>query len=204
MKRALVALLSAALLSGAVAVSAIAGQPDDEVVCDQKAMQTLLTLGYGVFDGSPFLRCQFRLFIPHDKPHVWTEDEYFHGGDFWFYAPNDSQEWDMSPSAVNRYFQQIEEHLYWGKASAPDASLKELKLSRGPIQRVEWDDGTSSLVRETYFDFAPQKPGHYKWRYVYEDAMGGFSDDVMSEVCIEPVQKNKGKPTCPASAPIDN
>jgi hypothetical protein len=198
MKRGLVGLLSAAMLSGAVAVPANAGQGND-VVCDQEAMSTLLTLGYAVFDGSPYLRCQFRLFLSHPQPHVWAEGEYFHGGDFWFYPPNDLQEWDMSPGAVNTYFQQIEEHLFWGKASTPDAELGELELKLGPF--IVFADGT--IARETYFDFAPQATGLYKWRYTYEDSMGGFSDAVTSQVCIEPATKGKGKPLCPASAPTD-
>lgn len=204
MKRTLAVLLSAALLAGAADVSATARHPDDGVVCDQQAMGTLLTLGYGVFDGSPYVRCQFRLFIPHTTPHVWTENEYFHGGDFWFLTPEDIETLGMSRGDVIRYFGQIEERLFWGKANTPDAQLNELKLKRTAIIELGEDLAglpAGTFIRETYFVFAPQEPGLYKWRYEFADPLFGSYPDVTSEVCIEPVEKGKGKPLCPQSPP---
>ena len=203
MTRALVALLSAALLCGAEAVSATAGQHDKGVVCDQNAMRTIRTLGYAVFE-TPFVVCQFRLFWPHDDPHVWTEREYFHGGDFWFLTPEDIETLGMSHGDVIRYFGSIKERLFWGKASTPDAELEELPLERTAITQLDRDTSglpAGTFIRETYFDFAPQKPGLYKWRYEFADSFGSYPD-VTSEVCINPVE-GKGKRLCPKRSPID-
>src|SRR5688572_24792594 len=86
MKRALVTLLLAALLSGAAAMSAIAGKGGDGHVCDKKDMNTLRTVPYAVFETPWALECEFRLFVGTEPGHPlsWTEDEYFFGGTFWW------------------------------------------------------------------------------------------------------------------------
>ena len=64
MKRVLAALLSAAMLSGAVAVSAVAGQGGDGHVCDKKDMNKLKTVPFALFDDTPSaMDCEFRLFV---------------------------------------------------------------------------------------------------------------------------------------------
>jgi hypothetical protein len=166
-KRILIVLLSAAMLSGLVAVPATA----KPVVCDKNAMKTILNLGYEVWD-TPYERCTFRLFVPGGKygqDPVWTEGEYFHGGTFFEVYPEDVAERGWSRADVKDYFAQIDQHLFWGKNSTPDGQLVELTLKRGPIL---WDsDGIGTIRQETYFDFPPQAPGLYEWRYTYDDAI---------------------------------
>ncbi len=60
--------------------------------------------------------------------------------------------------------------------------MKELTLHRGPT--FHEDDGT--IKQQTYYVFAPQQPGLYKWRYEYNDH-GIYADVVRGEVCIAPV-----------------
>lgn len=174
MKRALTALLSAALLSGVVAVPATAAP----IVCDLTAMQVILALGYDVNE-SGYYKCTFRLFQSNQGVHPkWTEDEYIHGGNFFFVEPKDIAEHGWSRADVESYYQQIEQHLFWGTASTPDAQMVELTLKRGPIdqiltaarsKRLGFPVGT--FIQETYFDFPPQAPGLYKWRYSQDDAI---------------------------------
>ncbi len=174
MKRALAALLSAALLSGVMAVPATA----EPVVCDQKAMRTILNLRYGVFE-TPYARCTFRLFLPgaaFGQDPVWTEAEYFHGGNFFEVVPAEVLERGWTRADVNSYYAQIQQHLFWGESSTPDAQMVELPLQRGPIfqldeavPELDWPAGT--FLQETYFDFAPQAPGLYKWRYTFDDSI---------------------------------
>ena len=185
MKRVLAALLSAAMLSGAVAVSAVAGKGGDGHVCDKKDMTTLKTVPFAVLWDTPSARdCEFRLILgtAPGQPLSWTEDEFFFGGTFWWLEPTDVEELDMSVGDVRKYLRQIDEHLYWGKASTPDAEFVELKLHRGPIFREE--DG---IKRQTYYVFRPQEPGLYKWRYEYDDHGIHGADVVRGEVCIAPV-----------------
>jgi hypothetical protein len=182
MKRTLAALLSVGLLSGAVAVPAIA-RP---VVCDQEALGTILTLGYGVFK-TPYVRCQFRLFI--SQPQLWNDADYFHGGTFTGIDPGTIEERGWNQADIDRYYRQVEQHLYWGTASTPDAQLTELSLMRGPIFRLDERSGTfpgGTMLQETYFDFAPQEPGLYKWRYTYDDAILFGSFLTTGEVRIRP------------------
>ena len=189
MKRALAAMLSAAVLSGVMAVPATAGS----VVCDQKAMRTILNLGYGVF-GTPYERCTFRLFLAggaFGQEPVWTESEYFHGGNFFEVVPAEVVARGWTRSNVNSYYAQIEQHLYWGENSMPDAQLVELPLQRGRIYRLAeavpqlgWPAGT--YVQETYFDFPPQAPGFYKWRYTFDDSILFGSLSRVGHVLITP------------------
>ena len=177
MKRALAALLSATLLSAVMAVPATA----EPVVCDQKAMRTILNLGYGVF-GTPYVRCTFRLFAPAGRQAAvlstpaWTEAEYFHGGNFFEILPETIAEHGWRLADIKTYYAQIEQHLFWGESSTPDAQMVELPLQRGPIYQLaeahpenNWPAGT--YLQETYFDFAPQAPGLYKWRYTFDDSI---------------------------------
>jgi len=108
----------------------------------------------------------------------------------------------MSHGDVIKYFRSIKERLFWGKASTPDAALEELPLMRTAITQLSRDTSgvpAGTFIRETYFDFAPQKPGLYKWRYEFADSFGPYPD-VTSEVCIE---QEKGRSLCPKSSPID-
>ncbi len=190
MKRALAALLSATLLSAVVAVSAIAVSGGDGHVCDKKDMNTLKTVSYAVFDDTPSARdCEFRLFLGTALGHPlrWTEDEYFFGGTFWWLELADVEERDLSVGDVMKYLGQIEERLFWGKASTPDAQLTELKLQRGPT--FHEDDGL--IKRQSYYVFPPQEPGLYKWRYEYDDHTI-YADVVRGEVCIAPVPFEPG------------
>ena len=172
MKRALVALLSAALLSGVVAVPATAGP----VVCDQKAMRTILALRYEVFS-TPLSRCTFRLFLPGNiQETTWTGAEYFHGGTFFEVLPGVVAARGWKRADVNGYYGQIEQHLFWGESNTPDAQMVELPLKRGPIFQLDeaspengWPAGT--FLQETYFDFSPRPPGLYKWRYTFDDSI---------------------------------
>ena len=114
MKRALAALLSAVLLSGAVAISAIAAHGDDGYVCDQKDMHTMKTVPFEfVWDTQSAAECDFRL-LSTEAPLSWTADEYFFGGTFWWLEPEDVEEAGMNPGDVMKYLGQIDEHLFWG------------------------------------------------------------------------------------------
>ena len=185
MKRALVALLSATLLSAVVAVSAIAVSGGDGHVCDKKDMNTLKTVPYAVFDDTPSARdCEFRLFVGTAPGHPlrWTERRVLLRRHLLVARAADVEERDLSVGDVMKYLGQIEERLFWGKASTPDAQLTELKLQRGPT--FHEDDGL--IRRQSYYVFAPQKPGLYKWRYEYDDHTI-YADVVRGEVCITPV-----------------
>ncbi len=173
MKRVLFVLLSAVMLSGVAAVPATASP----VLCNRAAMRTIVSLGYGVFS-TPLASCTFRLFLTNDQQGrlSWTGAEYFHGGAFFEVLPQTIAERGWTRADVERYYHQIEQHLFWGKASTPDGRMVELTLKRGPIYRLDeavpengWPAGT--LLQETYFDFPPQAPRVYKWRYTYEDAV---------------------------------
>ncbi len=192
MKRALAALLSATLLSGVMAVPATAGP----VVCDQKAMRTILNLGYGVF-GTPYVRCTFRLFAPAGRQAAvlstpaWTEAEYFHGGNFIEVLPETIAENGWRLADIKNYYAQIEQHLFWGDANRP-ASQVELTLRRGPIsevtevQSIEWGLPAGTFLQETYFDVPPQAPSTYEWRYTYDDAIVFGFRSTVSHVTINP------------------
>ena len=171
-QRLLAVLFSAAMLSGVSAVPATAGP----IVCDQTAMRTILSLRYGVF-GTPYERCTFRLFLPGGTQETtWTAAEYFHGGTFFEVLPAVVAARGWTRADINSYYGQIEQHLFWGKTNTPDSQMVELPLKRGPIFQLaeavpenEWPAGT--FLQETYFDFAPQAPGFYKWRYTFDDAI---------------------------------
>lgn len=192
MKRAFTAMLSVALLLGVATVPATA----EPVVCDKKAMKTVLNLSYGVF-GTPYVRCQFRLFAPAGRQATvlgnmeWTETEYFHGGVFQWVTPEEAAKlgWDLDD--ITGWFAQMEHHLYWGDENWP-ASLVELPLRRGPIivvteaQSLEWGHPVGTVLQETYFDFPPQAPGTYKWRYTYEDEALNRQWSTVSHITITP------------------
>ena len=54
----------------------------------------------------------------------------------------------------------------------------ELTLRRGPIievteaQSIEWGLPAGTFLRETYFNFPPQAPGTYEWRYTFYGGIG--------------------------------
>ena len=193
MKRAFTAMLSVALLLGVVAVPATAGP----VVCDKKAMKTILNLSYGVFR-TPYVRCQFRLFVPagrqatyFDLPKTWTEAEYFHGGIFQWVTPEEAAELGWDRDDITSWFAQREQHLFWGDENRP-ASQVELTLSRGPIIEVtealsiEWGQPVGTFIQETYFDFPPQAPGTYEWRYTFYDETLNWRFSTVSHITITP------------------
>jgi hypothetical protein len=155
-------------------------------------MGAILNLGYGVF-GTPLERCTFRLFLSSDDQGgrlSWTSAEYFHGGTFFEVEPATIKERAWDRRDVDSYYEQIEQHLLWGDAHAPKAQMVELMLKRGPIARVSqaqsrrWGWAAGTFLQETYYDFAPQRPGAYKWRYTYNDALVFGSSTVTGEVYI--------------------
>jgi hypothetical protein len=186
-KRALAALFSAALLSGTMISPAAAGQ----VACNQKTMRTIEALRYGVF-GTPYERCTFRLFLPGGTQETaWTAAEYLHGGTYFEVLPADVEAHGWGEADVINYYGQIEQHLFWGKNSTPDAQLVELRLTRGPIFQLKeavpelnWPAGT--YLQETYFNFGPQTPGLYKWRYTFNDPILYGSLSRVGHVAIDP------------------
>jgi hypothetical protein len=155
-------------------------------------MAAILSLGYGVF-GTPLERCTFRLFLSSDDQGgrlSWKGSEYFHGGNFFEVKPTTIQERGWDRRDIDRYYEQIEQHLFWGEADTPKAQMVELILKRGPIARVSeaqsgvWDWPAGTFLQETYHEFAPQKPGVYKWRYAYDDALLYGSSSATGEVFI--------------------
>lgn len=191
MRRALIALLSAALLSAALTTPAAAAN-DDGYVCDQKDMTTVKTMGHELFD-TPSRLCQFRMYFPFARPHIWTDEEYFLGGNLEFISHDELEEIGLARVDAIKYFQQIEQQLFFGPASTPDAQLAEVNLQSGPII-----DAGGLIELQSYHVFAPHEPGLYKWRYEFNDPMG-FQDPVVtrSDVCIEPASQKKGKDACP-------
>lgn len=191
MRCTLAALISAALLSGIAAVPAIAQSPQTAVVCDQKAMRTIVTLRYDVFSTS-LQRCTFRFFLPGGtQATAWTAAEYFHGGTWFEVVPDEvaARGWDRAD--VTSYYEQITQHLYWGTSTTPDTEMVEMDLKRGPIYQLKeavpennWPAGT--YLQETYFQFAPQAPGDYKWRYTWDDSVLWGSLERIGHVRIDP------------------
>ena len=191
MKRVLTAMLSVALLLGVVAVPATAGP----VVCDKKAMKTILDLSYGVFR-SPYVACQFRLFVPAGRqaavlsPPAWAENDYFHGGIFLWVTPEEAARLGWDQADITSWFAQIDHHLFWGDENP--ASQVELTLRRGPIievteaQSLEWGHPAGTLLQETYFDFPPQAPGTYTWRYTSDDETLNRRFSTVSHITITP------------------
>ena len=194
MKRVLTALLSAALLFGpAVPANAAPAVPG---VCDGAAMKKIVELGY-VWP-TPWDNCQFKLFYP-DGSLSWTEDEWFHGGDF-FSIPATAENLPGTPGYLRLlgYYAQIEEHLYWGKEPRKMSELREVRLSRGPVRIYEGHDyGGRIFARETYHNFQPQAPGKYKWRYTWSSFEFGQFGDVSGHIRIEPRPGPSPGPTEP-------
>ena len=142
-------------------------------MCGQRDMGTLITIDYdSLWDTPSAANCEFRLFLEPDSPLTWTANEYFLGGSFWFVfckpsgcSPEGISTFDMSMKEARQYLAQIKQRLFWGKASTPDANLKELQLQKGPI----FLEGDGRIAQQTYYVFPPQAPGLYKWRYEYDD-----------------------------------
>jgi hypothetical protein len=174
-------LLSAATLSGALAAPAAADvSPVTPSVCTQDGMAAILSLGYDVW-GTPLDRCTFRLFLAEQDGLAWTKDEWFHGGVFFEVYPETVQEYGWNLAGVKSYYKQIKQRLFWGPAASPTNGppppMQELTLKRGPVVRVTpaksqaWEYPVGTYLQETYYDFPPQQPGLYRWRYTYDDAL---------------------------------
>lgn len=79
-------------------------------------------------------RCTFRLFLPGGtQATVWTAAEYFHDGTWFEVVPDEVAARGWHRADVTRYYKQIEQPLFWGTSTSPDAQMVELDLKRGLI-----------------------------------------------------------------------